>query len=299
MNAMRQLSPKSSRSMRHSGSQSADTAGSARAFTLIELLVVIATIGILASLLLPALSQAKAKAQSTICKSNLKQLQFAWELYAGDNDGRIVGNTTAFLSGYWQSVDGWALGNSKRDQTDENIKNGKLWKYTGAARLYHCPSDRSKVKGRSDLPRFNSYQLEGTLNYVLVPGTPSSGLPPEGGNLRKDFDAYDPVNNFAFIDVLEGNPLDPAFHLEFTDLKRGQFYWSCKPGEHHGKDANLSFLDGHVEGHRWLFTPRRWDDPDNPAQFWPPLNNLDRQDLIWLFDRTHLGQYRKRESGLP
>jgi prepilin-type processing-associated H-X9-DG protein len=161
--------------------------------------------------------------------------------------------------------------------TDANLKKGVFWPYVNAVKTYHCPSDTSKVNGHPDILRFRSYMSDQFLGaQFLPPGT--AGYPFIPGTIFKESQVINAATIFEFIE-----PSDATCDLcAFGPYIDPPYAWGQEPTDRHSQGGDLSFLDGHVEYHRWLWPKRRPDD-NGPLL---PENAQDNQDLMWLLVRT-------------
>ncbi len=277
-----------------------------RAFTLIELLVVIAIIAILASMLLPALSKAKLKAQGIQCMSNHRQLTIAWRLYAEDSQDQIVyashnlpQNDPNRLSRFaWTGTEMDFSSDARNWDINADITQRPLWPYNRSPGIYKCPADRSFVMVNGEpKPRVRTM----SMNFFL--GGFAGSYPSDSSFSWSSLSLFTklsdiaggkgtpgPTKTFVFLDQREdtinwGNFMTHMDGFDPRNAARYKFTMDL-PGEYHKKAAGFSFADGHSEIKRWQdsrTTPPVKYQSSAGSQDTPSSRN---PDVEWLQDKT-------------
>lgn len=271
------------------------------AFTLVELMAVMAIIGVLAAILLPALSAARERSRGVFCLNNTRQLTLAWQLYADDHEGWLPYNLAMAGSSFRTNIN-WVNNVMTWDLSPDNtnlatITDASLGPYvTGVTGIYHCPSDQvlSAVQlaaGWSE--RIRSYSMNAMVGNA---GSLSTGGVNVNNPGYKQFFKMEqipaPTEIFVFLDEHPDSIDDGYFLTKDTWQTSGGYNsssvsiteWTHLPASYHNRCAAFSFADGHASLHRWLDSSTILPDfpqPYLPVQLPSTASGADT-DFQWM-----------------
>ncbi|MDB6123978.1 MAG: xcpT 2 [Pedosphaera sp.] len=253
MSHTHQLYPVPSINLRSIGADRQKARPGMAGFTLIELLVVIAIIAILASLLLPALSKAKQKAQAVYCMNNLRQVQLSWHMYAGDFSDYIPGNDWqvqgAHGPGQWVAgkLNASQVGNTDNTNTMLILdpQYATLGPYVNNAKAYQCAASKVQVRiGNQTFPLVRTIAMSDFMGYVTVPEAGNTGY--KVFRKASEISVISPSMALVFADQRDDSINDGVLAVDMVGSKIRDV-----PAGYHAGSGGVTFADGHAEIHRW------------------------------------------------
>ena len=240
-------------------------------FTLIELLVVAAIIGMLASLLLPALSRGRAAAVATECRGNLRDVGLAFRLYLDEFNHypptmgwAVLGANDAYgvlVLSDWKDTLASYIG----------VQGDGFVRRSATMRKLRCPQVIRKGDGARANGQY-AYNASGTakLRHASDLGLGGSADGPHRVQPTPEGRVRMPAALIAAGDIAPGLTLNRIFESAstFDVCSSDRSMW---PGTSHGGGANMLFCDGHVESARqtnWVSSSdsvrRRWNNDHEP-----------------------------------
>lgn len=250
-----------------------------RGFTLVELLVVIAIIALLMAILMPALNRARELGRRSVCLGNLKQLVFAWIMYADDNSGDLVnaiaGNhITTTVGGIDYIERAWVGGvdnGLNKVQQENRLKDGALYEYCKNPKVYRCPAGQ--------VGHYLTYAIVCAMNGHKMGNAQSVQA---WSNNRGDLSRMN--DRIVFLDIgivrTNANTTDQgSYKVHFDD----QMHWDHPPPVRHRDGVTVSYADAHSTYWKWKgdgpTNSTVWAGKNDQWGFAPPTGGPDEEDL--------------------
>ncbi len=242
------------------------------AFTLVELLVVVAIIAMLTGMLMPTLIQARKITQAAVCKSSLRSLGLATQLYAQEEESYppawVIGSpdSIAWCGAYYKEG-GLAC---------MDVSRGPLWQYLGDKKMLDCPSFSTR-----SVKYVGSGQVSGYgINCQYVAGDPdvdtddgACGMTSYARPARLD-QIRRPTETILFADAArtkngvmnEEIYVYPLYKHDSTKANYATFHFR------HDAQAGAGYCDGHANS----VGPHRLDPTGTGACGWMANEVMDR-----------------------
>jgi prepilin-type processing-associated H-X9-DG protein len=267
------------------------------------LLVVIAVIALLMAILLPVLARAREQGKRAVCMNNLKQLVYAWKMYADDNQDILVNGS----QGFPKNKSGFTWNGSGPPEWPAWC--GRAFELLTLAQQCNILQQEAMLKGPDDVTVISSLTVKGTnllykylndvrvlrcptgerceaLTYAIVDAmAAASTWRPERREwaIFNQFEIKRPAERFVWVD--EGRITPDGWTVAIDEPR-----WHDPPPCRHGKGTTWAYADGHVEYFKWV-RPVTIEACEVPYEVWLNMSDTEKthpcnRDLEWTQTRA-------------